>query len=101
MTAETAGFIHSALYSGGFAGGEATDHQEEYNAMAMKIIMDECLKCGACVMVCPRECISEETDDGGDVIYLIEEAKCTECEDEGGPQCREECPVPECIVKVE
>ena len=69
--------------------------------MAMKIIMDECLKCGACVMVCPRECISEETDDGGDVIYLIDAAKCTECEEDGGPQCREECPVPECIVKVE
>ena len=35
--------------------------------MAMKIILDECLKCGACVMVCPRESISEETDDSGDV----------------------------------
>jgi len=69
--------------------------------MAMKIVMDECLKCGACVMVCPRECIAEETDDGGDVIYIIDQAKCTECEEEGGPQCREECPVPECIVKVE
>jgi hypothetical protein len=52
-------------------------------------------------MVCPRECIAEETDDGGDVIYIIDAAKCTECEEEGGPQCREECPVPECIVKAE
>ena len=67
--------------------------------MAMKIIDDECLKCGACVMVCPRECISEENNADGDVVYLIATDKCTECEEEGGPQCKEECPVPECIVK--
>ena len=68
--------------------------------MAMKIDVEECLKCGACVMVCPRECISEDTDDSGDTIYKIDASKCTECEEEGGPQCKEECPVPECIDKV-
>jgi ferredoxin len=67
--------------------------------MAMKINLEECLKCGACVMVCPRESIAEGTDDGGDVTYTIDAATCTECEDEGGPQCKEECPVPECIEK--
>lgn len=69
--------------------------------MAMKIIIEECLKCGACVMVCPREAISEETDSDGETIYAINAEVCTECVDEGGPQCREECPVPECIVKAE
>ena len=67
--------------------------------MAMKIILDECLKCGACVMICPREAITEGTDDSGEATYIIEAAKCTECEEEGEPQCKEECPVPECIEK--
>ncbi|RLB59420.1 MAG: ferredoxin [Deltaproteobacteria bacterium] len=69
--------------------------------MAMKIIVDECLKCGACVAVCPRESITEQTDDSGETIYVIDANICTECVDEGGPQCQEECPVPECIVKAE
>jgi len=67
--------------------------------MAMKITVEECLKCGACVMVCPREAISEQTDASGETIYVIDPKKCTECVDEGGPQCKQECPVPECIVK--
>ena len=37
------------------------------------------------------------TDDSGDVTYVIDPKTCTECADEGGPQCKEECPVPECI----
>lgn len=69
--------------------------------MAMKIILEECLKCGACVMICPREAITEENDSGGDITYVIDAVKCTECKEEGGPQCRNECPVPECIVKTE
>ncbi len=67
--------------------------------MAMKITEEECLKCGACVMVCPREVISESENSSGDVVYVIDEEACTECQDEGGPQCQAECPVPECIVK--
>jgi len=67
--------------------------------MAMKIVVEECLKCGACVMVCPREAIAEETDSSGDVLYAIAQNLCTECKEEGAPQCKEECPVPECIIK--
>lgn len=67
--------------------------------MAMKIVLEECLKCGACVMVCPREAIQEETDTAGEIVYKILADKCLECKDEGGPQCQAECPVPECIQK--
>ena len=34
----------------------------------------------------------------GDKIFVIEEAKCTECKEEGGPKCIPVCPV-DCIVK--
>ena len=67
--------------------------------MAMKIVVEECLKCGACVMACPREAISEKTDASGDIIYVTDLTKCTECKEEGTAQCKNECPVPECIVK--
>ena len=69
--------------------------------MAMKIVAEECLKCGACVMVCPRESISEETDDGGDVVYLVDKGTCTECEDDyDEPQCVVACPVDNCILPI-
>ena len=61
--------------------------------MAMKITED-CTNCAACEPECPREAITE-----GDEIFVIDAAKCTECVDEGGPQCVEVCPV-DCIVKV-
>ena len=54
--------------------------------MAMKIT-EECISCGVCEPECPRECISE-----GEPIYTIDASKCTECADEGGPQCVEVCP---------
>ena len=60
--------------------------------MAMKIT-EECTNCGACEPECPREAISE-----GDPTYVIDAAKCTECKDEGDPQCVAVCPV-DCIVK--
>ena len=60
--------------------------------MAMKIT-EECTNCGACEPECPREAITE-----GDPIYVIDAAKCTECKDEGEPQCVPVCPV-DCIVK--
>lgn len=47
--------------------------------MAMKIILEECLQCGACVMVCPKEAITEETDSSGEMVYRILTDKCTEC----------------------
>lgn len=59
--------------------------------MAMKITED-CTNCAACEPECPREAITE-----GDEIFVIDAAKCTECVDDGGPQCVEVCPV-DCIV---
>jgi ferredoxin len=57
------------------------------------MINDECTNCDACVSECPNEAITE-----GDVIYVIDPAKCTECvgaEDE--PQCALVCPVDSCV----
>lgn len=62
--------------------------------MAMKIT-EECISCGVCEPECPRSCISE-----GEPIYTIDASKCTECADEGGPQCVEVCPV-DAIVKAD
>ena len=59
--------------------------------MALKIT-DECISCGACEPECPNEAISE-----GDVIYVIDPDRCTECVgfyDE--PQCAAVCPVDAC-----
>ncbi len=69
--------------------------------MSMKIIVEDCFGCRACVFVCPREAISEDIDNEGNAIYVIDGNVCTECKEEGEPHCREECPVPECIVKVD
>lgn len=58
------------------------------------LINDDCTSCDACAPVCPNEAIAP-----GDVIYLIDPAKCTECvgaKDE--PQCRLVCPA-DCIVQ--
>lgn len=60
--------------------------------MSLKIT-DDCTSCDACVSVCPNEAISP-----GDVIYLIEPAKCTECVGaHDTPQCQMVCPA-DCIV---
>lgn len=62
--------------------------------MAM-YINEECVNCGACEPECPREAISE-----GDDIYIIDAAKCTECEDEDEKHCIAVCPV-DCIFPIE
>ncbi len=57
------------------------------------MITEECTTCGACVDDCPNQAIRE-----GDLVYVIDPEKCTECAgyfDE--PQCVGLCPV-ECIV---
>lgn len=57
------------------------------------LINDDCTGCDACRPVCPNEAIS-----AGDLIYLIDPNRCTECvgaEDE--PQCMLVCPA-DCIV---
>ena len=57
------------------------------------LINDDCTGCDACRPVCPNEAIS-----AGDLIYVIDPNRCTECvgaEDE--PQCLLVCPA-DCIV---
>lgn len=56
--------------------------------MALKIT-DECINCDVCEPVCPNQAITM-----GELIYVIEPARCTECVghfDE--PQCVMVCPV--------
>lgn len=61
--------------------------------MALKIT-DECTSCGACEPECPVEAISE-----GDEIFVIDQAKCVECEGYAdSPKCQDVCPV-DAIVK--
>ncbi|GMQ96752.1 MAG: YfhL family 4Fe-4S dicluster ferredoxin [Gammaproteobacteria bacterium] len=58
------------------------------------MITDECINCDVCEPECPNEAISM-----GEVIYVIDPEKCTECVghyDE--PQCIQVCPVL-CIPK--
>jgi ferredoxin len=57
-------------------------------------IVDGCTACDACRPVCPNEAISV-----GEMIYVIDPLRCTECvgaEDE--PQCKLVCPA-DCIVQ--
>lgn len=57
------------------------------------IITEDCTNCDACVPVCPNEAISE-----GDIIYVIDPARCTECVGaEDDPQCELVCPA-DCII---
>ncbi|MGC9363544.1 MAG: YfhL family 4Fe-4S dicluster ferredoxin [Fidelibacterota bacterium] len=57
------------------------------------LINDDCIACGACVMECPNEAISE-----GDPIFVIDPERCTECVGfYDQPQCVEVCPT-EAIV---
>jgi len=57
------------------------------------LITDDCTACDACVEPCPNNAITE-----GDLIYVIDPLKCTECvgaHDE--PQCQLVCPA-DCII---
>lgn len=59
--------------------------------MALKIT-DECINCDVCEPVCPNDAIYQ-----GDIIYVIDPNKCTECVGHfDTPQCVEVCPV-DCI----
>lgn len=56
--------------------------------MAFKITED-CTCCGACEPECPNSAITE-----GDDIYVIDPAKCNECQGHfDTQQCAEVCPV--------
>ncbi len=57
------------------------------------LITDDCINCDVCEPECPNDAISM-----GEIIYLIEPRKCTECVGHfDQPQCIEVCPV-DCIV---
>ena len=62
--------------------------------MAYKIIASQCTACGACEFECPNAAIKMKGD-----IYIIDPAKCTECEGHfDKAQCAEVCPVPKTCV---
>ncbi len=52
-------------------------------------ITDECINCDVCEPECPNEAISQ-----GEMIFVINPHKCTECVGHfATPQCVEVCPV--------
>jgi len=56
-------------------------------------IVEKCVNCFACMMVCPNEAIYEATPH-----FMVNPRKCTECEgDFDTPQCATICPVEEAI----
>ena len=56
------------------------------------MITDECINCDVCEPVCPNDAISM-----GELIYVIDPKKCTECVGHfQTSQCVEVCPV-DCI----
>ena len=62
--------------------------------MAYKIIASQCTACGACEFECPNAAIKMKGD-----IYIIDPAKCTECEGSfDKAQCNEVCPVPKTCI---
>ncbi|MBB1486487.1 4Fe-4S binding protein [Oceanospirillum sediminis] len=57
-------------------------------------IVDSCVSCTACAMVCPNDAISEQ-----DMQFVIDSTLCTECAgDFDDPQCASICPVEGAIV---
>jgi ferredoxin len=59
--------------------------------MALKIT-EECINCDVCEPECPNEAIYQ-----GEIIYVIDPNKCTECVGHfDHPQCQQVCPV-DCI----
>ncbi len=61
--------------------------------MALKIT-EQCINCDVCEPECPNDAIYE-----GELHYLINSKKCTECEGHfSEPQCVVVCPV-DCITK--
>jgi len=61
--------------------------------MALKIT-EECINCGACEPECPNTAITQ-----GDELYLIDQAKCTECKPQHeSPACAGVCPVDCCVA---
>ena len=58
------------------------------------MITDECINCDVCEPECPNQAISP-----GDMVYVIDAAKCTERQGHSdAPQCVEVCPTEGSIV---
>lgn len=49
---------------------------------------ENCCGCGACVEICPKQCISLKYDSEGFLYPEMSEEKCIQC-----MQCKEVCPV--------
>ncbi len=62
--------------------------------MAFKIIASQCTSCGACEFECPSVAIRMKGE-----TYIIDPAKCTECDGMDTQQCAAVCPVPKTCVK--
>ena len=62
--------------------------------MAFKIIASQCTSCGACEFECPSAAIRMKGE-----TYVIDPAKCTECDGMDTQQCAAVCPVPKTCVK--
>jgi ferredoxin len=61
--------------------------------MALMIVADDCINCGACEPECPNGAIRE-----GDVAYEIDAALCTECVGFRGIEaCQSVCPDECCL----
>lgn len=61
--------------------------------MAYKIKASDCTACGACEAECPNIAISFKKG-----TYVIDPAKCTECEGHfSSPQCAAVCPADCCV----
>ena len=52
--------------------------------MAVWVKTEECIGCGACVSVCPTNCIRGEKSEA----HVIDDARCTRC-----GACQQICPV--------
>ncbi|MCE1238265.1 MAG: 4Fe-4S binding protein [Hyphomicrobiales bacterium] len=61
--------------------------------MAFKIIASQCTSCGACEFECPSAAIKMKGE-----TYIIDPAKCTECEGMDTQQCAAVCPVPKTCI---
>ena len=68
--------------------------------MSMRILIEQCTKCGACMMACPRQAIEEHRSPGGVYTYQVVTDRCDACRDEVAPLCRGDCPVPDCMLPV-
>jgi ferredoxin len=62
--------------------------------MAMKIVVAQCVACGACEFECANAAIRVKRG-----VYVIDAGLCTECNRHyASPQCATICPAADCCV---